>query len=182
MTTSPDSFTAPSANIDVADWLGIEVVPNQPTDPVPCTTRIRQLGRGGPWMSRDGTAQELRLFRAIVALVRSSPVEGRDLVLDLAELTRVLQYTPAAPIEVYRSITQRVETAEGYRRQRDDARMTARASNEDLVAVVAGFRGLRASAEHQRNSPAFHRQEGELNALDYVIRLLSGEEALTDPR
>lgn len=179
MTPSPEFFAAPSATTDVAEWLGIEVISTQPGDPVPCTTRIRQLGKNGPWTSRDGTAPELRLFHALVGLVRSSPVAGRDLVLDVAFLSAVLRYTPAAPTEVYRSIEQIRQTAERIKEQRDAARAAARATNEDLMAVVAGHRRLRASAQHRQGTAAFHRQEGELAALDYIQRLLGGEEAVT---
>lgn len=182
MTPSSEFVAAPSATTDVAEWIGIEVISTRPGDFVPCTTRIRQLGKTGPWSSRDGTAAELRLFQALVGLVRSSPVAGRDLVLDVALLSAVLRYTPAAPVEVYRGIEQLAQTAERLKEQRDAARAAARATNEDLVAVVVGHRRLRAAARHQQGTAAFHRQEGELAALDYIQRLLSGKEALTRPK
>lgn len=178
-----DAFTTPSPDIDVADWLGIEVVPSRGGDRVPCQVRIRQLGRTGPWMTRDGTAQELRLYRAIVGLVRSAPVEGRDLVLDVAQLSKALTYTPAVPAEVYRSIEQLGEVAERLKRQRDDARAAVAAANEDLIAAISVFWRLRAAPTHseRQDAPGFYRQQGELTALDYVLRLLRGEEPLSGP-
>lgn len=171
----------PPAHSSVADWLGVEVLAHPDGDSTPCTIRIRQLGKTGPWYGRAGTAQELQLYRAVIGLVQSAPVQGRDLVLDVALLAAVLKFAPTTADEVYQAIRQRAQLTGQFMRQRDEARSVVGASNSALVDAVANFRRSRAATVHPSGSVPFHRREGELTALDFVLRLLQGEEPLTPP-
>lgn len=179
MTVTPPLI--PATVTDVGDWLGIEVIPRPATqeEPETCVVHFRPIG-SAKWVQRPGTPQELRLYRAITALVRTVPREGRDVVLDetaVEELRRVFDLDTAPTAQ---QIRQQVRTlssrAARVIAERDGARRAASATNEDLIAVVEAFRTQRSAARHVPNSGPAYRQEGELNMLAWFLRVLRGED------
>ena len=169
---------APRAVGDVADWLGIEVLPGGAGQGGMSVVRIRQLGKR-TWSQRPGSVQELKLYRAVVGLVNTMPRRDRDVVLDVAMLRSAFDLPGEEKLdadEVLREIRRLRYCVQTRTEERDKARAAVERTNEDLIGAVERLRAVRAQGNYRANTMPFLRREGELNAFDMVLRLLRGEE------
>jgi hypothetical protein len=158
---------APERIHDIPEWLGIEVLPG-PAEPA-CILRMRQLGKQ-TWSQRPGTPQELRLYRALVAVTKTVPDPARDVVLDVERLHEAFG-TDNAPLPADAVLVK----IRRLRDDRDTARAAVEKSNEDVIQAVERMRSVRAQGSHPAGSTPYLRREGELNAFDMVLRLLKGQ-------